>query len=127
MKTRNYTTLKSISIALAVAASLTSAGANAGGHYGHGGNTEVLYQSRAANNAIPGYPSSVPAEASAQPQMVYVSQAYGPAIYSYPHVGTEQAVPLAFEYTDTAYGQAIHSYDRPKVEGEVRVLPILID
>lgn len=125
MNAKDKNTLKSISLVAALAGLLAAGGVQAGGHYGHGGNTEVLYQSRSANHAIPGYPSSVPAEVSAQPQMVYVSQAYGPAIYSYPHVGTDQAVPLAFEYTDTAYGQAIHSYDRVKVEGEVKVLPLI--
>lgn len=127
MNAKDKNTLKSISLVAALAGLLAAGGVQAGGHYGHGGNTEVLYQSKSANHAIHGYPSSVPAEVSAEPQMVYVSQAYGQAIYSYPHVGTEQAVPLAFEYTDTAYGQAIHSYDRVKVEGEVKVLPLLVD
>lgn len=127
MKTQKDNTLKSLSIAVATVAILLATDAGASGRYGAGGDAEVIYQSRSANHAIHSYPSSTAGEISLQPELIYVSQAYGPAIYSYRHSGSEQTVPFNVEYTDTAYGQAIHSYERPQLEGEVKVLPIVVD
>lgn len=89
--------------------------------------TALIYQSKAANPSIYNYQNSIPGEVSPKPELIYVSQAYGPAIHSYAHVGNEVVVPWNVEYIDTAYGQAIYSYDGGyRTEGVVEVLPLEI-
>jgi hypothetical protein len=85
----------------------------------------VIYQNSFGHHGIYSYPSSVKSEAARQPEIVYVSLAYGPAIYSYAHPGTEKNVSWNVEYVDPAYGPAIYSYERAQKNGEVRVLPAL--
>ena len=64
---------------------------------------------------------------SLKPELIYVSQAYGPAIHSYAHSGSETAMPWNVEYVNTAYGPAIYSYERPQAESARNVLTIEIN
>jgi len=77
-----------------------------------GTNAELIYQPHTAHHGIYGYPSSVPVEVSRSPELVYVDQANGPAIYSYRHAGKETAAAFNVEYVDTAAGPAIYSYGK---------------
>ena len=88
--------------------------------------TPITYQSHSINHNIFSYPSNLQSKASLQAKLIYVSQAYGPAIYSYSHSGTETTVPLNVGYVDTAYNPAIYSYDSPLINGEVNILPTVI-
>lgn len=125
MKTQKVKSLKTLFIAAAaLTVGLLSFGAGASGT---GSDSQVIYQSRSINHSIYSYLSGMPGDVSLKPELIYVSQAHGPAIHSYAHSGTEKAVPWNVEYVDTAYGQAIYSYERRQVEGEVQVLPIVVD
>ncbi|MGR8979136.1 MAG: hypothetical protein ACU84H_03460 [Gammaproteobacteria bacterium] len=88
---------------------------------------KVIYQSQSTHHNIYSYPGSTKEEVSLKPELIYVSQAYGPAIHSYAHTGSEKVVPWNVEYVDTAYGQAIYSYERRQVDGDVKVLPLLMN
>ena len=88
-------------------------------------NAQLIYQSRSANHAIYSYPSSVTGKVALEPEIIYVSQAYGPAIHSYEHTGSEIAVPWNAEYVDSAYGRAIYSYKGVRGKGTVHLLPII--
>ncbi|MCD2452446.1 hypothetical protein GO003_018840 [Methylicorpusculum oleiharenae] len=88
--------------------------------------TPLTYKSHSINHNIYSYPSNIKSKASLQAELIYVSQANGPAIYSYSHSGTETTVPLNVGYVDTAYNPAIYSYDSPLINGEVDVLPTVI-
>lgn len=88
--------------------------------------TPLTYNSQSNNHNIFSYPNSVENKTSLQAELVYVSRAYGPAIYSYSHSGTETTVPLNVGYVDTAYNPAIYSYESPLINGEVDVLPTVI-
>ncbi|MBS3954876.1 MAG: hypothetical protein KGZ88_18135 [Methylomicrobium sp.] len=88
--------------------------------------TPLTYKSHSINHNIYSYPSNIQSKASLQAELIYVSQANGPAIYSYSHSGTETTVPLNVGYVDTAYNPAIYSYDSPLIKGEVDVLPTMI-
>ncbi|MDO8844460.1 MAG: hypothetical protein Q7U98_15395 [Methylicorpusculum sp.] len=85
--------------------------------------TPLTFQSHSINHNIYSYPSNLQSKASLQAELVYVSQANGPAIYSYSHSGTETTVPLNVGYVDTAYNPAIYSYDSPLINGQVEMLP----
>jgi hypothetical protein len=86
---------------------------------------EVIYQPSTAHHSIYSYPSNVPGIKSISPQIIYVSQAYAPAVYSYPHSGEDTVRAFNVEYVDTAYGPAIYSYPRNKGKSSsVEVLPI---
>lgn len=86
-------------------------------------NAELIYQPHTAHHGIYGYPSSVPAEISRSPELIYVDQAYGPAIYSYRHTGKETAAVFNAEYVDTATGPAIYSYGKNRNNGDVKARP----
>jgi hypothetical protein len=75
---------------------------------------ELIYQPQTAHHGIYSYPASVPAEVSRSPELIYVDQAYGPAIYSYRHAGNETASAYNVEYVDTADSPAIYSYGKTK-------------
>lgn len=128
MKTRNFNTSNYLPIAAAaIVAGLLSFNVGATETSKHGNDAALIYQSKSANPSIYSYPNSVPGQVSAKPELVYVSRAYGPAIHSYAHVGSEISVPWNVEYIDTAYGQAIYSYDNNRQsEGVVDVLPLVI-
>lgn len=91
--------------------------------------TSLLYTSKALNHAIHSYLNIEGVEEpAANPQIVYVDQAHGQAIYSYPRVGRDTVAAFNVEYVDQAYGQGIYSY--PGVyerHGRVEVLPFLED
>jgi hypothetical protein len=71
----------------------------------------LLYNSKALNHAIESYPSIAGVRESAKtPQIVYVDQAYGQAIYSYPRVAQDVVTAFNVQYVNPAYGQAIYSY-----------------
>lgn len=108
---------------VALAAGLLSFGIGASAS----SDAEVIFQPSTAHHPIYSYLSNVPGIKSLSPQLVYVSQAYGPAIYSYPHSGTETTAAWNVEYVDTAYGPDIYSYPRHEGNSSVEVLPILTD
>lgn len=70
----------------------------------------VVYDSQAAIYTIHNAPNPIPARVVENAGMVYVSQANGPAIYSYPSTVEQKAVKLQMMYVDQAYGPAIYSY-----------------
>jgi hypothetical protein len=88
--------------------------------------TPLTFNSHSINHNIYSYPNAIENKTSLQAELVYVSRANGPAIYSYSHSGTETTVPLYVGYVDTAYNPAIYSYDSPLINGEVDVLPTMI-
>lgn len=116
-----------LSVLAAISFGIFSIGANAGGKGSTADDSQVIYQSSFAHHSIYNYLSNIPGVVSLKPEIIYVSQANGPAIHSYPHAGSEITVPWNVEYIDTAYGPAIYSYTRGHVESEVKVLPIVID
>ncbi|GAB6140890.1 hypothetical protein JCM14076_16190 [Methylosoma difficile] len=70
----------------------------------------IVYDSNAAIYSIHNSPNPVQAQVVEHAEMVYVNQANGPAIYSYPSRVEPKAVKLEMIYVDQAYGQAIYSY-----------------
>jgi len=114
-----------IMLVFSLMAILASMSAGAREEIDHQGEARVIYQNSFGHHGIYGYPSSVPSESVHRPEIVYVSLAYGPAIYSYAHPGPEKVVPWNVEYVDPAYGPAIYSYERAQKNGEVKVLPFI--
>ncbi|MGZ8219117.1 hypothetical protein [Methylomagnum sp.] len=86
----------------------------------------LVYTSTALSQAIFGYLNLEGAERDTiHPQIVYVDQAYGQAIYSYPRVAPDTTVAFNVHYVDQAYGPAIYSYPSLNdVRGRVEVLPM---
>lgn len=127
MKTQNRKISKHVSMAVAMLIAVF--GALNAGAVGNANlatdEARVIYQSQSVNHSIYGYPSSLKGESSSTAELIYVNQAYGPAIHSYQHVGGEITVPWNVEYVDTAYGQAIYSYERRGGEGLVKLLPMV--
>lgn len=86
----------------------------------------LVYTSTALSQAIFSYLNLEGTEQRAiQPQIVYVDQAYGQAIYSYPRVAADTVTAFNVRYVDQAYGPAIYSY--PSLNdsrGFVEVLPM---
>lgn len=70
----------------------------------------IVYDSNAAIYSIHNSPNPVQAQVVEDAEMVYVSQAKGPAIYSYPSQVEQTPVKLQMIYVDQAYGPAIYSY-----------------
>ena len=126
MKTQKNKTLKYLLI-VTIFTGLISINASADERFSSAQNAQMIYQSQSANHSIYGYPSSLSGEVSLKPELIYVSQAYGPAIHSYAHSGSETAVPWNVEYVNTAYGPAIYSYERPQAESARNVLTIEIN
>jgi hypothetical protein len=85
------------------------AGANVDSHTQSG--PRLIYQSRSINHNIYSYLSRLAGELSIKPKLIYVSRAYGPAIHSYRHSGTEQTAEWNVEYVNKAYNPAIFSYE----------------
>ena len=128
MKTNKIKTPKYLSIALVtIFGGLASVNAGANEKPSLGNDAQLIYQSRSANHSIYGYPSSLSGEVSLKPVLIYVNQAYGPAIHSYAHSGSETAMPWNIEYVNTAYSQAIYSYERPRTERAPNKLTIEIN
>jgi hypothetical protein len=101
------------------------------GHPGSAGAQEtpdsgLVYTSTALSQAIFGYLNLEGAEQNAiRPQIVYVDQAYGQAIYSYPRVAPDTVTAFNVHYVDQAYGPAIYSYPGLNdTRGFVEVLPM---
>lgn len=86
----------------------------------------LVYTSTALSQAIFGYLNLSGAEQNAvHPQIVYVNQAYGQAIYSYPRVAPDTVTAFNVQYVDQAYGPAIYSYPGlSESRGSVEVLPM---
>lgn len=85
---------------------------------------KVIYQPQYANHSIYSYLNATLAKIALKPELIYVSQANGPAIHSYPHSVTEQVASWNVGYVDKAYGPAIYSYGEYEHDGAVKVLPI---
>ncbi|WP_084191008.1 hypothetical protein [Methylomarinum vadi] len=119
------TTMKNVAIALtSLMLGLAALGAGASENSSLAEGTQLIYNSHSANHGIHTYPSNLVGEVSLHPEIIYVSQAYGPAIHSYHHTGSETSVPWNVEYVDTAHGQAIYSYERVRAEGSLELLPV---
>ena len=125
MKTQKIQTLKTLSVVMAglIVGSL-SCNAGAAGMANTENGAQMIYQSHSINHSIYSYVGRTLGKVSVDPQLIYVSQAYSPAIHSYVHSGSEQAVPWNVEYVNTAYNPAIYSYEGHQVNGKVKVLPI---
>lgn len=121
-------TLKNLSVAVTlIMTGLVSINASATEKSNSSRDAQVIYQSHSINHSIFGYAGRILGEVSIKPELIYVSQANGPAIYSYTHSGSEKTVPWNVQYVDTAYGQAIYSYGRHQTETAVKIMPIVID
>jgi hypothetical protein len=70
----------------------------------------LIYNNRAYVQDIGYAPNPVPARKVEDAEIIFVSTAYGPAIYSYPSSVSHQVTAFNVEYVDTAYGPAIYSY-----------------
>jgi hypothetical protein len=89
----------------------------------------INYLDKAFNNAIYRYPTLDGTVVEVKkPEIIYVSNAYGPSIYSYPGVGPHTITAFNLLYVNPAYGQAIYSYrGNYQLPGRFSVLPGLID
>lgn len=71
----------------------------------------INYLDKAFNNAIYSYPTLDGSVFEVKkPEIIYVSNAYGPSIYSYPGTGPRTVTAFNLLYVNPAYGQAIYSY-----------------
>ena len=70
----------------------------------------MIYNNRAYVQDIGYAPNPVAAWKVEDAKIIYVNNAYGPAIYSYLGNVSNQVTPFNVEYVDTAYGPAIYSY-----------------
>jgi len=101
MKTHTKTIIAMIA-AMTIVTSIANADTAASG--------TIIYDSNAAIYSIHNSPNPVQPQRLENAEMVYVSQAKGPAIYSY-HSRVEQTpVKLQMIYVDQAYGPAIFSF-----------------
>ena len=127
MKTQKNKTLKALTIVVAgIAAGALPINVVANDHLTSESGPQLIYQSRSINHSIFSYLSNKLGEIAVEPKLIYVSQAYGPAIYSYAHAGAETAVPWSVEYVNPAYNPAIYSYEGPLLNGNVKLLPTVI-
>lgn len=126
MKSQKEKTLKALTIVVAglIAGSL-SFNALASEKSANAKGAQLIYPSRSINHSIFSYLGNKLEEIAVDPKLIYVSQAYGPAIHSYVHASTETTVPWNVEYVNTAYNPAIYSYEGPQLNGEVKLLPTL--
>lgn len=125
MKSQPTKTMKNAAIALSsLILGLTALDATANEKSGSDEEAQLIYNSHSANHGIHAYPSNLVGEVSQHPEIIYVSQAYGPAIHGYQHAGTETNVPWNVEYVDTAYGRAIYSYESVKNRGSLKLLSV---
>ena len=87
----------------------------------------LSYTNQADGPAIAGYAARPGTEIAApHARIVYVDQAYGQAIYSYPRVAPDITTAFNVEYIDPGFGQAIYSYPRVGLpEGSVKILDII--
>lgn len=109
-----------------VGSPLASAGHRASEGGRESSDSGLIYTDTALGQAIFGYLNPKGAERSAiHPEIVYVNQAYGQAIYSYPRVAPDTVTTFNVHYVDQAYGPAIYSYPGlSDSRGFVDVLPM---
>jgi hypothetical protein len=106
MKTQSTThTIAVVSVLTLGALGLTGAKAETAD-----GTNALIYHNRAYVQDIGYAPNPVAARKVENAETIYVNNAYGPAIYSYPSNASHQVTAFNVEYTDTAYGSAIYSY-----------------
>jgi hypothetical protein len=70
----------------------------------------LIYNNRAYVQDIGYAPNPVFARKVEATEIVYLNNAFGPAIYSYPSNSSNQATAFNIEFVDTAYGPALYSY-----------------
>ena len=70
----------------------------------------LIYNNRAYAQDIGYGDNTAPARKVENAEIIYVNNAYGPAIYSYPSSLSHQITAYNVEYIDMAYGSAIYSY-----------------
>jgi hypothetical protein len=86
------------------------------------GTGSLIYNSRAYAQ-VTGYgPNPMPAQKVENAQIIYVNNAYGPAIYSYPSPVSHQATAFNVEYVDSANGQAIYSYPNTNPKHHLKLM-----
>lgn len=73
-------------------------------------NGSLIYNNRGYVQAFQSYSNPIADYKVQGAEIIYVSYAYGPAIYSYPSSVAFQHTDFNVEYVDTAYGPAIYSY-----------------
>lgn len=73
-------------------------------------NNTLIYNNRAYAQDIGYGANPAPARKVENAEIIYVNNAYGPTIYSYPSSINHQVTAFNVEYIDTAYGPAIYSY-----------------
>jgi len=118
MKTRSKTHI------IAVVSALTMCVLNATGIKAETteGSSALIYNNRAYVQDIGYAPNPAPAWKVQDAEIIYVSLAYGPAIYSYPSNVSHHHTAFNVEYVDTAYGPAIYSYPRTSVKHHLKLV-----
>lgn len=106
MKTQSIKPVAAAIAALTIGAlNVNAAKAEVIGEFG-----DLIYNNSGFIYSIPTAPNPVPDVKVQNAEIVFVSMASGPAIYSYPSNVEFQSTGFNVHYTDTAYGPAIHSY-----------------
>jgi len=106
MKTQSIKPVAAVIAAITIGAlNVNAANAEATGAFG-----DLIYNNNGYIYSIPTAPNPVPDVKVQNAEIVFVSLASGPAIYSYPSNVEFQSTAFNVQYTDTAYGPAIHSY-----------------
>jgi len=82
----------------------------------------LIYNSRAYAQVIGYGPNPIPPQKVENAQIIYVNNAYGPAIYSYPSKVNHQVTAFNVEYVDTANGPALYSYPNNKPKHHLRLM-----
>lgn len=111
MKTQSIKPIAAVIAALTIAALTIGAlnvnvvKADSTGEFG-----DLIYNNRAYIYPIHGAPNPAPDVKVPNAEIIYVSMASGPAIYSYSSNVEFQSTDFNVQYVDTAYGPAIYSY-----------------
>lgn len=108
---------------------LAGSPAEPSGTAGPGGSESgLIHTNRAFSPAVHSYPNPAETSRVAQPELRYVSLAYGPSLYSYPRLVPDTVTAFNVHFISNAYGPAIYSY--PGLYGQrgnVHILPFLND
>jgi hypothetical protein len=123
MNTRSTTRLIAVVSALAFGALNSVSGkAETTGNTG-----SLVYNNRAYMQDIGYGPNPAPAQTIQDAEIVFVSNAYGPAIYSYPNNVGNQVTAFNVEYVNTAYGQAIYGYPNNNPKHHLELVDNAVD
>ncbi len=123
MNTRSTTRFIAVVSALAFGAlSSVSSKAETAGNTG-----SLVYNNRAYVQDIGYGPNPAPAQTIQDAEFVFVSNAYGPAIYSYTNNVGNQVAAFNVEYVDTAYGQALYSYPNNNPKHHLELVDNAVD